>query len=142
MAPGRRPVVHLHSTGREFLSYDEYGGQQFGGLSRARKDEIVVLQAVARLAFSGFNQIADELTRRFHVPVVKAVSKKATGAAELKDLRKLSRTRSRLVRRAQVNTRASVPCPGQPEASDQQGTSDEAREHRPDRTANREKKPT
>jgi len=33
------------------------------------------------------HQIADELAKRFRVPVVKAVSKKAAGAAELKNLR-------------------------------------------------------
>ncbi|HJQ37704.1 MAG TPA: phosphoribosyltransferase family protein, partial [Thermoanaerobaculia bacterium] len=52
------------------------------------------------------HQIADELSRRFNVPVVKAVSKKAAGAAELKNLREFHERQSVLQGALTVNARA------------------------------------
>jgi predicted amidophosphoribosyltransferase len=52
------------------------------------------------------HQIADELSRRFDVPVVKAVSKKAAGAAELKNLREFHERQAVLQGALVVNGRA------------------------------------
>jgi predicted amidophosphoribosyltransferase len=52
------------------------------------------------------HQIADELGRRFAVPVVKAVSKKAASAAELKDLREFHERQAVLQGALIVNGRA------------------------------------
>jgi len=113
-------VLDLHSTGSEFLGYDEFGREQFdtrrtevGELLyrlkyRSDASAIEEIGAVAekfirswRVTFDvivpapptrprrvqPLYQIADELAKRFRVPVVKAVSKKAAGTAELKNLR-------------------------------------------------------
>lgn len=117
-ADGR--VLDLHSTGSEFLGYDEYGHEQFdtrrtevgellyrlkyrndasaleeiGTVAekfirtwRIKFDVIVPAPPTRTRRVQPLHQIADELARRFNVPVVKAVSKKAAGAAELKNLR-------------------------------------------------------
>ena len=117
-ADGR--VLDLHSTGSEFLGYDEYGHEQFdtrrtevgellyrlkyrndasalaeiGAVAeefmrswRVKFDVIVPAPPTRTRRVQPLHQIADELARRFNVPVVKAVSKKAAGAAELKNLR-------------------------------------------------------
>ena len=136
-ADGR--VLDLHSTGSEFLGYDEYGHEQFA----TRRTEVGEL--LYRLKYRGdpsaveeigtvaskfirswgisfdvivpapptrtrrvqpLHQIADELSRRFNVPVVKAVSKKATGAAELKDLREYHEREAVLKGALAVNARA------------------------------------
>lgn len=52
------------------------------------------------------HQIADELARRFNVPVVKAVSKKAARAAELKNLREYHQRQAVLQDALVVNRRA------------------------------------
>jgi adenine/guanine phosphoribosyltransferase-like PRPP-binding protein len=52
------------------------------------------------------HQIAGELARRFDVPVVKAVSKNAAGAAELKDLREFHERQAVLQGALTVNARA------------------------------------
>jgi adenine/guanine phosphoribosyltransferase-like PRPP-binding protein len=49
---------------------------------------------------------ADELSRRFAVPVVKAVSKKAAGSAELKNLREFHERQAVLQDALVVNVRA------------------------------------
>lgn len=115
-ADGR--VLDLHSTGSEFLGYDEYGHEQFdtrrtevgellyrlkyrsdasaveeiGAVAekfirawRVRFDVIVPAPPTRTRRVQPLHQIADELGQRFGVPVVKAVSKKAAGAAELLD---------------------------------------------------------
>jgi competence protein ComFC len=51
------------------------------------------------------HQIADELARRFAVPVVKAVAKKPAGAAELKDLREFHERQAVLQGALVVNAR-------------------------------------
>lgn len=117
-ADGR--VLDLHSTGSEFLGYDEYGHEQFdtrrtevgellyrlkyrndasaleeiGTIAekfirswRIKFDVIVPAPPTRTRRVQPLHQIAAELARRFNVPVVKAVSKKAAGAAELKNLR-------------------------------------------------------
>jgi len=117
-ADGR--VLDLHSTGSEFLGYDEYGREQFetrrtevGELLfrlkyRSDASALDEIGAVAEQFIRSWSvtfdvivpapptrvrriqpvhQIADELAKRFRVPVIKAVSKKASGAAELKNLR-------------------------------------------------------
>lgn len=117
-ADGR--VLDLHSTGSEFLGYDEYGHEQFdtrrtevgellyrlkyrndasaleeiGTIAeefirswRIKFDVIVPAPPTRTRRVQPLHQIGDELSRRFNVPVVKAVSKKAAGAAELKNLR-------------------------------------------------------
>lgn len=52
------------------------------------------------------HQIADELSRRFEVAVAKAVSKKAAGAAELKNLREFHERQAVLQGALTVNGRA------------------------------------
>jgi len=117
-ADGR--VLDLHSTGSEFLGYDEFGHEQFdtrrtevgellyrlkyrtdasaleeiGAVTekfirawRVTFDVIVPAPPTRPRRTQPLYQIADELAKRFAVPVVKAVSKKAAGAAELKNLR-------------------------------------------------------
>jgi competence protein ComFC len=117
-ADGR--VLDLHSSGSEFLGYDEFGHEQFdtrrtevGELLyrlKYRNDvsaigeigdvaeqfirswqiefDIIVPAPPTRIRrVQPLHQITDELARRFAVPVVKAVSKNAAGAAELKNLR-------------------------------------------------------
>jgi competence protein ComFC len=132
-------VLDLHSTGSEFLGYDEYGHEQFdtrrtevGDLLyrlkyrndpsaleeigvvaekfirswRIRFDVIVPAPPTRTRRVQPLHQIADELSRRFDVPVVKAVSKKATGAAELKDLREFHEREAVLKGALAVNARA------------------------------------
>ena len=50
---------------------------------RIKFDVIVPAPPTRTRRVQPLHQIADELSRRFNVPVVKAVSKRATGAAEL-----------------------------------------------------------
>ena len=113
-------VLDLHSTGSEFVGYDEYGHEQFdtrrtevGELLYRLKyrsdasaldeigataedfirswgvtfDEVVPAPPTRFRRVQPLHQIADELSTRFGVPVVKAITKKAAGAAELKNLR-------------------------------------------------------
>lgn len=117
-ADGR--VLDLHSTGSEFLGYDEFGHEQFdtrrtevgellyrlkyrtdasaleeiGAIAekfirawRVTFDVIVPAPPTRSRRVQPLHQIADELAKRFRVPVVKAISKKAARAAELKNLR-------------------------------------------------------
>ena len=132
-------MLDLHSTGSEFLGYDEYGREQFdtrrtemGELLyrlKYRNDASAVeeIGAVAekfirswRITFDvivpapptrtrrvqPLHQIADELARRFDVVVVKAVSKNAAGAAELKNLREFHERQAVLQGALTVNARA------------------------------------
>lgn len=136
-ADGR--VLDLHSTGSEFLGYDEYGHEQFdtrrtevgellyrlkyrndasaleeiGSTTekfirswRIKFDVIVPAPPTRTRRVQPLYQIADELARRFHVPVVKAVSKKAAGAAELKNLREYHERQAVLQDALVVNGRA------------------------------------
>lgn len=137
-ADGR--VLDLHSTGSEFLGYDEYGHEQFdtrrtevgdllyrlkyrndpsaleeiGAVAekfirsswRIKFDVIVPAPPTRTRRVQPLHQIADELSRRFNVPVVKAVSKAATGAAELKDLREFHEREAVLKGALSVNARA------------------------------------
>ena len=136
-ADGR--VLDLHSTGSEFLGYDEYGHEQFdtrrtdmgellyrlkyrndasaleeiGAVAekfirswRIEFDVIVPAPPTRTRRVQPLHQIADELSRRFNVPVVKAVSKKAAGAAELKNLREFHERQAVLQGALTVNARA------------------------------------
>ncbi|HEX7809237.1 MAG TPA: phosphoribosyltransferase family protein [Thermoanaerobaculia bacterium] len=136
-ADGR--VLDLHSTGSEFLGYDEYGHEQFdtrrtevgdllyrlkyrndasaleeiGAVAekfirswRIKFDVIVPAPPTRTRRVQPLHQIADELARRFNVPVVKAVSKNATGAAELKNLREFHEREAVLKGALTVNGRA------------------------------------
>lgn len=135
-ADGR--VLDLHSTGSEFLGYDEYGHEQFdtrrtevgellyrlkyrndasaleeiGTVSekfirswRIEFDVIVPAPPTRTRRVQPLHQIADELAHRFNVPVVKAVSKKAAGAAELKNLREYHERQAVLQDALVVNAR-------------------------------------
>ena len=117
-ADGR--VLDLHSSGSEFLGYDELGHEQFDTrrtevgelLYRLKyRSDVSALEEIGAVAekfirswgvtfdvivpvpptrarrVQPLHQIADDLARRFRVPVIKAVSKKAAGTAELKNLR-------------------------------------------------------
>lgn len=132
-------VLDLHSTGSEFLGYDEYGHEQFdtrrtevgellyrlkyrndasaleeiGTVAekfirswRIKFDVIVPAPPTRTRRVQPLHQIADELSRRFNVPVVKAVSKKAAGAAELKNLREFHERQAVLQGALTVNARA------------------------------------
>ena len=136
-ADGR--VLDLHSTGSEFLGYDEYGHEQFdtrrtevgellyrlkyrndasaleeiGTIAekfirtwRIKFDVIVPAPPTRTRRVQPLHQIAAELARRFNVPVVKAVSKKAAGAAELKNLREFHDRQAVLNDALVVNGRA------------------------------------
>jgi len=136
-ADGR--VLDLHSTGSEFLGYDEYGHEQFdtrrtevgellyrlkyrndasaleeiGTVAekfirswRIKFDVIVPAPPTRTRRVQPLHQIASELARRFGVPVVKAVSKKAAGAAELKNLREYHERQAVLQDALVVNGRA------------------------------------
>jgi competence protein ComFC len=131
-------VLDLHSTGSEFLGYDEFGHEQFdtrrtevGELLyrlKYRNDSSAIAEigAVAEnfirswgISFDvivpapptrsrrvqPLHQIADELAMRFEVPVVKGVTKNATGAAELKDLREFHERQAVLQGALSVNSR-------------------------------------
>jgi competence protein ComFC len=135
-ADGR--VLDLHSSGSEFLGYDEFGHEQFdtrrtevGELLYRLKyrsdataiaeigvvaeqfirswqikfDVIVPAPPTRARRIQPLHQIADELARRFDVPVVKAVSKKAAGAAELKNLREFHERQAVLQGALMVNVR-------------------------------------
>lgn len=135
-ADGR--VLDLHSTGSEFLGYDEYGHEQFdtrrtevGELLyrlkyrsdasaleeigivaekfirswRVTFDVIVPVPPTRSRRVQPLHQIADELASRFGVPVVKGVSKKAAGAAELKNLREYHEREAVLEGALMVNAR-------------------------------------
>lgn len=136
-ADGR--VLDLHSTGSEFLGYDEFGHEQFhtrrtevgellyrlkyrndatavaeiGTVAeelirswRIKFDVIVPAPPTRSRRVQPLHQIADELARRFDVPVVKAVSKNAAGAAELKDLREFHERQAVLQGALSVNSQA------------------------------------
>jgi predicted amidophosphoribosyltransferase len=138
-ADGR--VLDLHSSGSEFLGYDEYGHEQFdtrrtevgellyrlkyrsdasaldeiGTVAEEfirswgiRFDVIVPAPPTRARRVQPLHQIADELARRFNVPVVKAVSKKAAGAAELKNLREFHERQAVLQDALVVNGRGIV----------------------------------
>ncbi len=138
-ADGR--VLDLHSTGSEFLGYDEYGHEQFDTrrtevgelLCRLKyRNDVSALEEIGAVAekfirswrikfdvivpapptrtrrVQPLHQIAGELARRFDVPVVKAVSKKAAGAAELKNLREYHERQAVLQDALVVNGRAVV----------------------------------
>jgi competence protein ComFC len=138
-ADGR--VLDLHSSGSEFLGYDEFGHEQFdtrrtevGELLyrlKYRNDvsaigeigdvaeqfirswriefDIIVPAPPTRIRrVQPLHQITDELARRFAVPVVKAVSKNAAGAAELKNLREFHERHAVLQGALSVNGRAVV----------------------------------
>lgn len=135
-ADGR--VLDLHSTGSQFLGYDEYGHEQFdthrtevgellyrlkyqndasaldeiGAVAetfirswRIKFDVIVPAPPTRTRRLQPLHQIADELSRRFEVPVAKAVSKKAAGAAELKNLREFHERQAVLQGALTVNGR-------------------------------------
>jgi predicted amidophosphoribosyltransferase len=132
-------VLDLHSTGSEFLGYDEYGHEQFdtrrtevgellyrlkyrndasaldeiGDVAekfirswRIEFDVIVPAPPTRTRRVQPLHQIADQLARRFDVPVVKAVSKRAAGAAELKNLREYHERQAVLQDALVVNGRA------------------------------------
>lgn len=136
-ADGR--VLDLHSSGSEFLGYDEYGHEQFDTrrtevgelLYRLKyRGDTTAIQEIGTVAehfirswriefdvivpapptrsrrVQPLHQIADELSRRFDVPVVKAVTKKAAGAAELKNLREFHERQAVLQGALAVNGRA------------------------------------
>jgi competence protein ComFC len=136
-ADGR--VLDLHSTGSEFLGYDEYGHEQFdtrrtevgellyrlkyrndasaleeiGTVAekfirswRIKFDVIVPAPPTRTRRVQPLHQIGAELARRFNVPVVKAVSKKAAGTAELKNLREFHERQAVLKDALVVNGRA------------------------------------
>jgi competence protein ComFC len=73
---------------------------------RIKFDVIVPAPPTRTRRVQPLHQIADELSRRFNVPVVKAVSKKAAGAAELKDLREFHEREAVLKDALTVNARA------------------------------------
>jgi predicted amidophosphoribosyltransferase len=68
---------------------DEIGAvaEKFIRSWRVAFDVIVPAPPTRARRVQPLHQIADELAKRFRVPVIKAVSKKAAGAAELKNLR-------------------------------------------------------
>lgn len=132
-------VLDLHSTGSEFLGYDEFGHEQFdtrrtevGELLyrlkyRSDATAIAEIGAVAeelirswRIEFDiivpapptrprrvqPLYQIAEELARRLGVPLLKAVTKNAAGAAELKDLREFHERQAVLQGALSVDSRA------------------------------------
>jgi predicted amidophosphoribosyltransferase len=136
-ADGR--VLDLHSSGSEFLGYDEFGHEQFD-TRRTEVGELLYrlkyrndITAVAEIGVVAetfirswriefdvivpapptryrrvqpLHQIADELARRFDVAVVKAVSKNAAGAAELKNLREFHERQAVLQGALTVNARS------------------------------------
>jgi competence protein ComFC len=132
-------VLDLHSSGSEFLGYDEFGHEQFdthrtdvGELLYRLKyqsdasaieeigavaekfimswqiqfDIIVPAPPTRARRIQPLHQIADELGKRFAVPVVKAVSKNSSGAAELKNLREYHERHAVLQGALSVNARS------------------------------------
>lgn len=73
---------------------------------RIKFDVIVPAPPTRTRRVQPLHQIVDELSRRFNVPVVKAVPKKATGAAELKDFREFHEREAVLKGALTVNARA------------------------------------
>jgi competence protein ComFC len=132
-------VLDLHSSGSEFLGYDEFGHEQFdthrtdvgellyrlkyqndasaigeiGEVAekfirtwRIQFDLIVPAPPPRARRIQPLHQIADELGKRFAVPVVKAVSKNSSGAAELKNLREYHERHAVLQGALSVNARS------------------------------------
>ena len=130
-------VLDLHSSGSEFLGYDEFGHEQFdthrtdvgellyrlkyqsdasavgeiGAVAekfirawRIQFDVIVPAPPTRTRRIQPLHQIAEELGRRFALPVVKAVSKNASGA-ELKNLREYHERHTVLQGALSVNAR-------------------------------------
>jgi competence protein ComFC len=73
---------------------------------RVEFDVIVPAPPTRTRRVQPLHQIADELSRRFSIPGVKAVSKNATGAAELKDVREFHEREAVLKGALTVNARA------------------------------------
>jgi len=130
-------VLDLHSSGSEFLGYDEFGHEQFdthrtdvgnllyrlkyqsdasaigeiGAVAekfirawRVHFDVIVPAPPTRVRRIQPLHQIAEELGRRLSAPVVKAVSKNASGA-ELKNLREYHERHAVLQGALSVNAR-------------------------------------
>ena len=87
---------------------DEIGtiAEKFIRSWRIKFDAIVPAPPTRTRRVQPLHQITDELSRRFNVPVVKAVSNKAAGAAELKDLREFHERQAVLQGALSVNSRA------------------------------------
>jgi predicted amidophosphoribosyltransferase len=73
---------------------------------RIKFDVIVPAPPTRTRRVQPLHQIANELGRRFQVPVVRAVAKNADGAAELKDLREFHERQAVLQGALTVNARA------------------------------------
>ena len=80
--------------------------EQFIRSWRIEFDVIVPAPPTRTRRVQPLHQITEELSRRFDVPVVKAVSKNAAGAAELKDLREFHERQAVLQGALAVNARA------------------------------------
>lgn len=87
---------------------DEIGAvaEKFFRSWRVSFDVIVPAPPTRTRRVQPLHQIADELSRRFEVPVAKVVSKKAAGAAELKNLREFHERQAVLQDALVVNGRA------------------------------------
>lgn len=87
---------------------DEIGAvaEKFIRSWRIKFDLIVPAPPTRTRRVQPLHQIANELGRRFQVPVVKAVAKKAAGAAELKNLREFHERQTVLQGALTVNARA------------------------------------
>jgi predicted amidophosphoribosyltransferase len=80
--------------------------EQFIRSWRIQFDIIVPAPPTRMRRVQPLHQIADDLARRLDVPVIKAVSKKAAGAAELKDLHEFHERQAVLQGALSVNGRA------------------------------------
>lgn len=89
---------------------DEIGAvaEKFIRSWRIKFDVIVPAPPTRTRRVQPLHQIADELSRRFTVPVVKAVTKKAAGAAELKNLREFHERQAVLQGALLVDGRAII----------------------------------
>jgi len=89
---------------------DEIGtvAEKFIRSWRIKFDVIVPAPPTRTRRVQPLHQITDELSRRFEVPVAKAVSKKAAGAAELKNLREFHERQAVLQGALAVNGRQIV----------------------------------
>ena len=87
---------------------DEIGAvaEKFIRSWRIKFDVIVPAPPTRTRRVQPLHQIANELGQRFQVPVVKAVAKKAAGAAELKNLREFHERQAVLQGALAVNARA------------------------------------
>jgi len=87
---------------------DEIGAvaEKFIRSWRIKFDVIVPAPPTRTRRVQPLHQIAGELARRFDVPVLKAVSKNAAGAAELKNLREFHERQTVLQGALTVNARA------------------------------------